>query len=63
MEFYELLIEKGKEEGVIKNVVGAILLNCDNKFLVMGRKKDDFMVVLMNFLAEMLKMVKQYMKL
>lgn len=43
MEFYELLIEKGKEEGVIKNVVGAILLNCDNKFLIMSRKKDDFM--------------------
>ena len=39
MEFYELLIKKGKEEGVIKNVVGAILLNCDNKFLIMSRKK------------------------
>lgn len=27
MELYELLIKKGKQEGIIKNVVGAIILN------------------------------------
>lgn len=43
MKFYDLLIEKGKEDGIIKNVVGAILLNEKNEILVMTRKKDDFM--------------------
>ena len=27
MELYELLIKKGEQEGIIKNVVGAIILN------------------------------------
>ena len=27
MELYELLIKKGKQEGIVKNVVGAIILN------------------------------------
>ena len=27
MELYELLIKKGKQEGIIKNVVGAIIFN------------------------------------
>lgn len=27
MELYELLILKGEQEGIIKNVVGAIILN------------------------------------
>ena len=43
MKFYDLLIEKGKEEGIIKNVVGAIVLNEKNEVLIMSRKKDDFM--------------------
>lgn len=43
MKFYDLLIEKSKEDGIIKNVVGAIVLNTKNEILVMTRKKDDFM--------------------
>ena len=43
MELYELLIRKGKEEGIIKNVVGAIILNEKNQVLIMSRKTDDFM--------------------
>lgn len=43
MELYELLIKKGKEEGIIKNVVGAIILNEKNQVLIMSRKTDDFM--------------------
>lgn len=27
MELYELLIKKGEQEGIVKNVVGAIILN------------------------------------
>ena len=43
MELYELLIKKGKEEGIVKNVVGAIILNEKNQVLIMSRKTDDFM--------------------
>ena len=43
MELYELLIKKGKEEGIIKNVVGVIILNEKNQVLIMSRKTDDFM--------------------
>ena len=43
MELYESLIKKGKQEGIIKNVVGAIILNEKNKVLIMSRKTDDFM--------------------
>ncbi len=43
MELYELLIRKGKQEGIVKNVVGAIILNEKNKVLIMSRKTDDFM--------------------
>lgn len=43
MKFYDLLIEKGKEEGIIKNVVGAIVLNENNEVLIMSRRADDFM--------------------
>lgn len=43
MELYELLIKKGEQEGIIKNVVGAIILNEKNEVLIMSRKKDDFM--------------------
>lgn len=43
MKFYDLLIEKGKEEGIIKNVVGGIVLNSNNEILILTRKSDDFM--------------------
>ena len=43
MELYELLIKKGKQEGIVKNVVGAIILNEKNQVLIMYRKTDDFM--------------------
>lgn len=43
MKFYDLLIENGKEEGIIKNVVGGIVLNSNNEILIMTRKSDDFM--------------------
>ena len=43
MKFYDLLMEKGKEEGIIKNVVGGIVLNSQNEILIMTRKTDDFM--------------------
>ena len=43
MELYELLIKKGKQDGIVKNVVGAIILNEKNEALIMSRKIDDFM--------------------
>lgn len=43
MELYELIIRKGEQEGIIKNAVGAIILNEKNKVLMMSRKTDDFM--------------------
>lgn len=43
MGLYELLIRKGKQEGIVKNFVGAIILNEKNKVLIMSRKTDDFM--------------------
>ena len=43
MGLYELLIRKGKQEGIVKNVVGAIILNEKNEVLIMSRKTDDFM--------------------
>ena len=43
MELYELIIRKGEQERIIKNVVGAIILNEKNQVLIMSRKTDDFM--------------------
>ena len=43
MKFYDYLIEKGKENGIEKNVVGAVILNEKNEVLIMNRKEDDFM--------------------
>ena len=43
MELYELLIKKGKQEGIVKNVVGAIILNEKDEVLILSRKTDDFM--------------------
>lgn len=43
MNFYDLLLKKAKEEEIIKNVVGAIILNSKNEFLILSRKANDFM--------------------
>lgn len=43
MNFYDLMIEKGRKEGIIKNVVGAVILNEKNEVLIMSRKSNDFM--------------------
>lgn len=43
MKFYDFLIERGKDDGIEKNVVGAIIVNEKNQILVMSRKVDDFM--------------------
>ena len=43
MDNYGYLLEKGKREGIEKNVVGAIIINNKGKILVMSRKSDDFM--------------------
>lgn len=42
MENYMYLLEKGKEEGIEKNVVGAVIQDKNNKVLIMTRKTDDF---------------------
>ncbi len=43
MKFYNLLIEKAKEDGIIKFVVGGVVMNEKNEMLVLTRKSDDFM--------------------
>ena len=43
MNNYNYLLEKGKKEGIKKNVVGAIIINEDEKILIMTRKSEDFM--------------------
>ena len=43
MDNYDYLLEKGKKEGIVKNVVGAIIVNEQGKILVMSRKSGDFM--------------------
>ncbi|MDD3187723.1 MAG: NUDIX domain-containing protein [Bacilli bacterium] len=43
MKFYDLLTKKGKAEGIIKNVVGAVVLNDKKEILILTRKADDFM--------------------
>lgn len=43
MDNYGYLLEKGKREGIVKNVVGAIIVDEQGKILVMSRKSDDFM--------------------
>ena len=42
MKFYEILMEEGKKDGVVKNVVGGIIVNQNNEFLLLTRKRDDF---------------------
>ena len=36
MKFYDYLVERGKEDGVEKNVVGAIILNEKNEVLIVN---------------------------
>lgn len=43
MEFLNKIMAKAKAEGIIKNVVGAIIMNDNNEVLILERKKDDFM--------------------
>lgn len=43
MKFYDLLVEKAKEEGIVKTVVGGIVMDSKNNILVLTRKADDFM--------------------
>lgn len=43
MKFYDLLVEKAKEDGIVKNVVGGIVMDNENNILVLTRKIDDFM--------------------
>ncbi len=41
--FYDLLIDKAKEEGIIKFVVGGVIINDKNEVLILTRKTNDFM--------------------
>lgn len=43
MEKYDYLLEEGKKDGIVKNVVGAVIVNEQGKILIMSRKEDDFM--------------------
>lgn len=42
MDFYDVVIAKGKADGVEKNVVGGVIVNSNNEILLMTRKPDDF---------------------
>ena len=42
MEKYDYLLEEGKKDGIVKNVVGAVIVNEQGKILIMSRKEDDF---------------------
>lgn len=43
MKIENLLEEKAKEDGIEKIVVGAVITNAQNKFLILRRKADDFL--------------------
>ena len=43
MDNFNYLLEQGKKDGIVKNVVGAIIVNDEEKILIMSRKSDDFM--------------------
>lgn len=43
MEDYYYLLDKAKEEGIVKNVIGAVIVSEEGKILIMSRKADDFM--------------------
>lgn len=43
MKFENVLMEKAREDGIEKLVVGGVIINDDNKCLILSRKADDFM--------------------
>ena len=43
MDNYDYLLKEAKEQGIEKNVVGAIIVNEQGKILILTRKSDDFM--------------------
>lgn len=43
MNFYDDLMENARNDGIEKIVVGGIIQNEDGKFLILTRKKTDFM--------------------
>ena len=43
MDFYKILMEKGKKEGIEKNIVWGVIFNSNNEVLIISRNKDDFM--------------------
>ena len=43
MRFYDYLVEKAKEDGIQKLVVGGVVLNSNREVLILTRKLDDFM--------------------
>ncbi len=43
MNFYNTLIEKSKEDNIVKNVVGAVIINNQQEVLLLTREKSDFM--------------------
>lgn len=43
MKDYNYLLEKGKKDGIEKNVIGAIIVNHKDEIIIMTRKQDDFM--------------------
>ena len=43
MKFENVLIEKAREDGIEKLVVGGVVINEENKCLILSRKADDFM--------------------
>ncbi len=43
MNIESLLEEKAKEDGIERIVVGGVVTNKDNKFLILRRKADDFL--------------------
>lgn len=43
MKFENLLMEKAREDGIEKLVVGGVIINDEKKCLILSRKADDFM--------------------
>lgn len=43
MNFENVLMAKAKEDGIEKLVVGGVVINNENKCLILSRKADDFM--------------------
>lgn len=43
MKFENVLMEKAREDGIEKLVVGGVIINSENECLILSRKADDFM--------------------